>query len=55
MDYTSTLDTLEGLSIALARHCAHHIRAWEILCALAKVRVPEIAHGIEQGAWFAVL
>ena len=39
MDYTSTLETLEGLSNALARHSAHHVRAWEILYALVKVRV----------------
>ena len=38
MDYTSTLDTLKGLSNALARHCAHHVSAGEILYALAKVR-----------------
>ena len=37
MDYTSTLETLEGLSYDLARHCAHHIRAWEILYGLVKV------------------
>ena len=42
MDYTSTLDTLEGLSNALARHCAHHVRAGEILYALAKVRESQI-------------
>ena len=38
MEYTSTLETLEGLSNALARHSANHVRAWEILYALAKVR-----------------
>ena len=38
MDYTSTLETLEGPSNALARHSAHHVRAWEILYALFKVR-----------------
>ena len=38
MDYTSALDSLEGLSNALARHCAHHIKAGEILYAMAKVR-----------------
>ena len=37
MDYTSTLETLEGLSNDLARHCAHHIAAWEILYGLGKV------------------
>ena len=38
MHYTSTLATLEGLSNALARHCAHHVGALEILSALLKVR-----------------
>ena len=38
MDYTSTLETLEGLSNALARHCAHHVGAWEIIYAMVKVR-----------------
>ena len=38
MDYTSTLETLEGLSNALARHFTHHVGAWEILHALVKVR-----------------
>ena len=38
MDYTSILETLEGLSNALARHFAHHVGAWEILHALVKVR-----------------
>ena len=38
MDYTSTLETLEGLSNALARHFAHHVGAWEILHALVNVR-----------------
>ena len=37
MDYTSTLENLEGLSNNLARHCAHHIGAWEILYGLVKV------------------
>ena len=37
MDYTSTLETLEGLSNAFARHCAHHAGAWEILYLLVKV------------------
>ena len=37
MDCTSTLETLEGLSNDLARHCAHHIVAWEILYGLVKV------------------
>ena len=34
----STLETLEGLSNALARHSAHHVGAWEILYGLVKVR-----------------
>ena len=38
MDYTSILQTIEGLSNALARHCAQHIGAWEILYTLVKVR-----------------
>ena len=38
MDYASTLDTLEGLSNALARHCAHHVGAWKILYMMVKVR-----------------
>ena len=25
IDYTSALETLEGLPNALARHCAHHV------------------------------
>ena len=38
MDYTSTLETLESLSNALARHCAHHIGAWKILYVMVNVR-----------------
>ena len=38
MYYTSTLETLEGLSNALAWHFAHHDGALEILNALVKVR-----------------
>ena len=38
MDNSSTLETLEGLSNALARHSAHHVGAWEILYNLVKVR-----------------
>ena len=38
MDQTSTLETLEGLSNALARHSAHHVGAWEILNSFVKVR-----------------
>ena len=38
MEYTSKLETLEALSNALARHCAHHLGAWEILYPLVKVR-----------------
>ena len=37
MDYSSTLETFEGLSNALARHTAHLVRTWEILYALVKV------------------
>ena len=37
MDYTSTLQTLEGLSNALARHSAHYAGAREILYPLLKV------------------
>ena len=37
MDYTSTLETLEGLSNSFARHCAHHTGACEILLLLVKV------------------
>ena len=38
MEYTSTLETLEGFSSALARHSKHQIGAWAILYPLAKVR-----------------
>ena len=38
MDYRSTLETLECLSNALARHCAHHAGVLEILYPLVKVR-----------------
>ena len=38
MDYTSTLETLEGLSNDLARYSAHHLGALEILYALVKFR-----------------
>ena len=41
MDYTSTLEILEGLSKALARHFANHVGAWKILHALVKVRAPQ--------------
>ena len=37
MNYTSTLETLKGLSNALARRCAHNVGASEILYALVKV------------------
>ena len=37
MDYTSTLETLEGLSNAFARHCAHYPVAWQIHYLLVKV------------------
>ena len=36
MDYTSTLETLEGLSNDFARHCAHHIGDWEFIYGLVK-------------------
>ena len=38
MEYRSTLETLEGFSSALARHCKHQVGAWAILYPLAKVR-----------------
>ena len=38
MDYTSNVETLEGLSNALARHSARHVGVWVILYALVKVR-----------------
>ena len=38
MDYARTLETLESLSNALARHCAHHVGAFEMLYILVKVR-----------------
>ena len=37
MDYTSTLETLEGLSSALARHCTQQVGAWAILYHFVKV------------------
>ena len=37
MDCTSTLETFEGFSNALARYTAHHVGAWEILYDLVKV------------------
>ena len=37
MDYTSTPETLEGLSKALPRHSAHLVGAWEILYGFVKV------------------
>ena len=36
MDYTSTLETLEGLSNAFARHSAHHAGACKILYLFVK-------------------
>ena len=39
MDYKCTLETLEGLANALARHSAHHVWVWEILYGFVKVRV----------------
>ena len=38
MEYASSLETLEGLLNALARHCAHHVGAWEILYVMVEVR-----------------
>ena len=38
MDYKSTLETLEDLSNALARHCAHNVGASKILYALVKFK-----------------
>ena len=38
MEYTSTLDTLEGFWRALARHYKHEVGGWAILFPLAKVR-----------------
>ena len=38
MDYTSTIDTLEGLSNPLTTHCAHHAWALDILYPFVKVR-----------------
>ena len=38
MEYTSTLETLEGFSSALARHWKHQVGAWAILYPLTKVR-----------------
>ena len=37
MDYTSALETLEGLSNAFAGHCVHYAGALEILYLLVKV------------------
>ena len=38
MDYTSTLETVEGFSNAVARCSKHQVRAWVILYAFVKVR-----------------
>ena len=38
MEYTSTLETLEGFLSALARHYKHQVGVWVILYPLAKVR-----------------
>ena len=38
MEYTSALETLEGFSNALARHCTYQVVVWVILYALVKVR-----------------
>ena len=41
MEFTSNLETLEGLSNALGRHSAHHSGAWEILYTLVMFRESE--------------
>ena len=38
IDYTSTLETLEGLLNALGIHCAQHVGALEMIYVLVKVR-----------------
>ena len=38
MDYTSTLETLEGLSNALARNCAHHVGVLQMIYTIVEVR-----------------
>ena len=38
MHYTSTLETIEGFSNALARRCTHQVLAFAILYALFKIR-----------------
>ena len=38
MEFTSTLETLEGFSSALAKHYKHQVGAWSILYPLPKVR-----------------
>ena len=56
MNYTSTLGTLEGLSNALARHCAHHVGAWEILYGYVKARESQnLLMVVNKGALFTLL
>ena len=38
MEYPSTLETLDGFSSSLGRHCTHENGAWAILYLIAKVR-----------------
>ena len=38
MDYSSTLETLEGVTNAFTRHSTHYVGALEILYGLVKVR-----------------
>ena len=40
MDYTSTLETLEGFRMTLSRCSEHRVRAWAILYSLVKVENP---------------
>ena len=40
MDYTSTLETLEGFWMTLSRCSKHLVRDWAILYSLVKVRNP---------------
>ena len=55
MDYTSTLETLEVFSNALARHYAHQVADRAILYPLVKVRFPGIALGCKQRALFTLV
>ena len=59
MDHMSTLETLECLSNALARHvCTTMLELEEILYALVKIRESyksAIILGSEQRAWFTLI